>query len=291
MLELPVELWIEILSFISDQRTLARFMRVNHAFRDLAGRALYRTITLKGDRAMALFNKSLELCPGREPSVTQMEVTELHFGHKHAFISILSNLRYLTLMSTPECAWQRNCDYVLAMRFPSLRGFATNLPITTVHHLDIFLAAHTRLDELDIAQSHFAHEGAFGELSSGPWKVPVTSLRILGYHAPFLDQRMSTPTRITHLYRPTCCPVEFHLITGLRQLVSLRLGPDFGGWCARWSPHSVAECFPCLRFLQVDMIQVSLTSLQPEHRKRPSIYRNVSRVMSLISTNMWSIGP
>ncbi|PIL36392.1 hypothetical protein GSI_00080 [Ganoderma sinense ZZ0214-1] len=262
MLELPVELWIEILSFIPDQRTLARLMRVNHTFHDLAGRALYQTVAMKGDRAMALFNKSLELRPGREQSVTQLDVTELQFGHKHTFLSALSNLRHLTIMcSSPHGTWLRSCNYILAMRFPFLRGFTTNLPISTMDHLDTFLAAHDRLDELDLAHSHFVHDSGFEDFTPCPSKLFLTSIRILGYHSPFIDQKMPTPTSITHLYRPICSPVELHLIAGLRQLVSLRLGPNFGGWRAQWSPHTVTEIFPRLRFLQVDTIQGDVPEL------------------------------
>ncbi|KAM5537738.1 hypothetical protein V8D89_008506 [Ganoderma adspersum] len=264
MLELPVELWIEIMSFIPDQRTLARVMRVNHAFHDIAGCALYRTIAMKGDRAMALFNKSLELRPGREQSVTQLDVTQLYFGHKHTFLSILSNLRYLTLTSTSGSPSQGNCDYILTMRFPLLRGFTTNFPISTMDHLDVFLAAHNHLDELDVARSYFVHDSGFEDFTPCPPKLPLASFRILGYHSPFLDQRMSITPSITHLYRPVCSPVELHLITGLRQLVSLRLGPDFGGWCTRWSPHTVVDNFPCLRFLQVDMIQGDVPDLNKD---------------------------
>ena len=295
MLELPVELWIEILSFIPDQRTLARFMRVSHGFYRIAERALYHTIALKGDRAIALFNKSLELHPGREQFVKQLHATELDFGHRHTFLSILSNLRYLTLMSTPECAWQRNCDYILVMRFPFLRGFATNLPIATVELLEVFLAAHKNLDELDVAGSHFVHDSAFGNPASGRSpKLSLASLRVLGYHSSFLDERISrsapTWTRITHLYRPTCGPLEFGLITNLRQLVSLRLGPDFGGWRTQWSLHSVAKVFPCLRFLQVDMIQVSPPSSSHCIQYRFINHADSTRVILLISTRTWSIG-
>ena len=297
MIELPVELWMEILSFIPDQRTLARVMRVNHAFHDIAGCALYRTIAMKGDRAMALFNKSLELRPGREHSVTQLDVTQLYFGHKHTFLSTLSNLRYLTLMSTTsaECPSQGNCDYILAMRFPFLRGFTTNFPIYSMDRLDAFLAAHNHLDELDVAHSYFVHDSGFEDFTTPcPPKLPLTSFRVLGYHSPFLlDQRMSTPPSITHLYRPVCSPVELHLITGLRQLVSLRLGPDFGEWRTQWSPHTVVDNFPRLRFLQVDMVQVNSASFQ---RWNSDVVINwflaiISRAMSPISTRTWSIGP
>nr|VWO97780.1 DnaJ like subfamily C member 3 [Ganoderma boninense] len=170
-------------------------------------------------------------------------------------------------MSASDCAWQRNCDYVLAMRFPLLRGFATNLPISSMDHLGTFLAAHEQLDELDIAHAYFVHDSGFEDFTPCPSNLPLASLRILGYHSAFLDQRMSKPSSITHLYRPTCSSVELHLITNLRQLVSLRLGPNFGGWRTQWSPHTVAEIFPRLRLLQVDMIQVSLRRL---HCRKPS---------------------
>nr|VWO95392.1 Lmo1883 protein [Ganoderma boninense] len=123
-------------------------------------------------------------------------------------------------------------------------------------HLATFLAAHEQLDELDIAHAYFVHDSGFEDFTPCPSNLPLASLRILGYHSAFLDQRMPTKAiSITHLYRPICSAVELHLITSLRQLVSLRLGSNFGDWCTQWSPHTVAEVFPCLRFLQMDMIQ------------------------------------
>ncbi|TBU29198.1 hypothetical protein BD311DRAFT_661722 [Dichomitus squalens] len=255
-LQLPLELWVEVLSFVSDRRTLVQLMLVNHAFHDITETLLYRTVVLKSHYTIPLLDRALKSSAKRAKFVHVLELTE-STGY-YPFLPTLSNLRYLTLIDYDyrDCVGQRTCDAVLTMCFPHLRGFTTNLPITSASFLDSFLTVHQKLDELDISRSQYLLEGTVGILEL--W-TSLRSLRVLGYHSPFFSdsvRRRRTPTKVTHLYRPICTEPELSLISSLMpQLVSLRLGGRRGGWNTPWSLYDVAVNFPHLRFLQLDMLQ------------------------------------
>ena len=264
-IDLPTELWFEILSHIGDKHTLVCLTQVNRALCEVAEPALYNAISLQWDATE--INKlcySIHSCPHRAGYV--FNITLVHVDEEDvrlrdslpSFLNSLQSLRHLRIEEIPS----PNTDYCIALssvRLPELRTFIASMRSTSTILLD-FLAAHEKLQEIDLRTTYIYDE----PLKSSGGTALRSSLRTLTCRTPFFSNQPPIPPNLTHLYRPAFLLWHLPLIATLAgpQLVSLRLGNIFPFEDFQpWSLVDIVSKFPRLRFLHVNMAYVRLSIL------------------------------
>ncbi|KAI1782215.1 hypothetical protein LXA43DRAFT_906417 [Ganoderma leucocontextum] len=265
-IQLPIELWLEIVGNVRDIATLSMLMRVNRTFHDEAERHLYLNVTLDHS-AILHFCKSVSSSPRRAKLVECLHLPSIDDkimvgGASRLFLSTLNSLRNLEYLTLCFSEGPFFCgpifQAVFDMRFPFLRGFSTNHVMSSFQIGLTFFQEHPSLEELEIGvTSHPASE----EWADGLAHFKPCSLRTITCRTWFLHDRFLVPPTLTH-YHATCLdldPEDLLRIARLlgNQLVSLRISEMFTGILGSQPPNlmldELAKLFPRLRFLQLDM--------------------------------------
>ena len=195
----------------------------------------------------------------------------LHGHNSHVFLSTLNSLRnleYLTLrlfdgLERTGVIGTKVFQDIVSMRFPLLRGFSTNLSVYIKPIGSTFFQEHPLLEELEIGFSPVSHLR-----TSGLTNFHFGSLRSIACGAWFLHDRSAVPPTLTHYHALDLDlePGEMPHIARLlgHQLVSLRISERFASHQHRGGRgvltlDEVANLFPRLRFLQLDMHLVSFS--------------------------------
>ncbi|KAM5537757.1 hypothetical protein V8D89_008525 [Ganoderma adspersum] len=282
--DLPVELWLTILGHITDKATLAVLTQVSRAFSHEAEARLYHTVTFDFDPAIYRFCESILAVPRRATLVVGfhlMAIENAYGSTLHVLLPVLQALRNLerltlniSMGSGPAGAHahgeqQRKLGAILRLRFPALRGFATNGALTAQPQALRFVRAHPLLEELEFNGSYYE-----------TWDVSESSahqhqpglglgLRALACRSWFLHDGCAVPSTLTHFHATSLNPAGLVHIARLlgKRLVSLRISHCVPFVFQHFDPMNldeVASTFPRLRFLQLDM----------EHRVKPYINKH-----------------
>ncbi len=251
---------------------MTHVMCLNHAFRHMVETIRYRSVTLD-DRSALLFFATLRSRPVLAALVNSLYLDMLNLKRTPDLLSELArpstlntliNLRSLSL-TVCSCGGHKSelkIGWALTQsHFLHLRAFRTNLDHAMIQ-LVPFFAAHPQLTELDVASVPFSKylEDEVMDLNLGGAQLP--SLRALATPSVFLRAGLPIPSHLQHLHLSCDIPPLRFVASILgTQLLSLRLlalplvdqasGSQLG-------PYEIRVMFPRLRFLQVDMILVSI---------------------------------
>ncbi|RPD55132.1 hypothetical protein L226DRAFT_229882 [Lentinus tigrinus ALCF2SS1-7] len=246
--QLPVELWLEIIRHVSDAHVLAQLMRVNSTFHAATEPVLYHNVKLETDNAIVMFAQSLSWGPHRPRLIHGLTVSTL-ITIPHSLAARLE----------PLPNWGvKGCKAILSANYPSLRTFTSNLVAILVIP---FVKRHTHIEELHLMghptlQSHTWPSGV-----TATHKLKLPSLRSLTCPPRFLDGALDIPAALTHL---SLLPLDSNMLflpsaspSFRSQLVSLRVRLiRFSRRPQALRPitlDDVVASFPKLKYLQVDM--------------------------------------
>ncbi|KAI0799978.1 hypothetical protein C8Q74DRAFT_383335 [Fomes fomentarius] len=268
--KLPIELWVLIFQFTEDGQTMTHVMCLNHAFRHMVETIRYRSVTLD-DRSALLFFATLRSSCSSIPLHLEM----LNLKHTPDLLSELAlpsswntliNLRSLSLTVCACGGHESELTIGRALnqsRVLHLRAFRTNLDHAMIQ-LAPFFAAHPELTELDVASVPFSNYLIEDEgLDLNMCGAQLPSLRTLATPSVFLRAGLPIPSHLQHLHL-SCDRPPLHFVANMlvgTQLLSLRLlALPLVTQASRsqLGLYEIRVMFPRLRFLQVDMILVSI---------------------------------
>ena len=253
--------------------------RVSRTFCHEAEAQLYRTVTFDFDPAIYRFCESIHAVPRRATLVVGfhlMAIENAYGSTLHVLLPVLQSLRnleYLTLNISMGSGLagahahdeQQKLGAILGLRFPRLRGFATNGALTAQPRAMRFVQDHTFLEELEFNGSYYEAWGASS--------AHLPELRTLACRSWFLHENCAVPNTLTHFHATSLNPAGLVHIARLlgKRLVSLRIShcmPFVFQHFELMTLDEVATKFPRLRFLQLDMEYVRVHP----HYTRPHIF-------------------
>ncbi|RDX48528.1 hypothetical protein OH76DRAFT_1483886 [Lentinus brumalis] len=249
LLQLPVELWLEVIRHMTDADALAQLNRVNSTFHAATEPALYRNVHLESDTVIVKFSQSLLRNPRRSRLVHALTVSTLILI-PHSLATRLEPLPHWGV---------KGCTAVLSVDYPSLRTFTSNLSERVVTP---FLERHTNIEEVHLVGHPSLFSTTWAPQGTTSHKLNFHSLRSLTCPHRFLHGALNLPPTLTHLH---VLPLSSNLLFlpspsaafGSR-LVSLRVRLSI---YSLWGPQAlrqvtlndVVATFPSLKYLQVDV--------------------------------------
>lgn len=284
-----------------DPRTLTQLVRVNSMFQRFAILALYQAPrpSTSGD-GLTRFARSVNTRTHHADLVRSLDMRALNIHDYAVAANVLSilkschNLRDLRVNVFPHCQICITAEWTLfselgELSFPELRRFAINLYNSPLR-LVSFFGRHPHLEELNFGGVPYPRP----HLPLGPLsKVRLpSSLRCMTVPSWVLLTGLVTPPSLTHVYLSTYSWSKLSSVLSIlgTQIVSLKLGDR------EWEDDASAlgsedgstisfgtflKMLPCLRFLQVNMIQVSyalllLFKLRLRVRRQTTLTRTVN---------------
>ncbi|KAI0688370.1 hypothetical protein C8T65DRAFT_122474 [Cerioporus squamosus] len=251
--QLPVELWLEVIRHMTDVHALAQVMRVNRTFHAEAEPALYRNVRLETDNAIVKFSQSLFWGPHRSRLIHGLTVSTLVMI-PHSFATRLEALPHWGV---------KGCQAVLGVNYPFLRTFTSNLSRNLVIP---FLERHADIEEVHLVGHSSLFSTTWPPHAINSHQLKLHSLRSLTCPHRLIHGALYLPPTLTHL---RLSPLNSNLLflpsssaTFGSRLVSLRVRISIH---SLWGPQTlraitlddVVARFPCLKYLQVDMDHTS----------------------------------
>ena len=246
-------------------------MLVNQALSHEAERLLYRDVFLRSSLSLGSFFGSIVATPRRAAYVTRIHIPSIEDNDPHIGLSdipsllrVLDKLQHLTL-NLFETRLPRDYLFVLQMilsiRFPSLSSLSLRMPLYLDDSFLGFLQSHPHLHHIDLGEIPPSVQTDYSSFRFPTISSLACTFRLLTALRPVLPS-------LTHLHVLSCSSAHLLRVAELlgAQLVSLRLGSIYvpvqhiHHERAAMSLRDIAVRFPRLRFLQLDMGQVRLSS-------------------------------